>query len=139
MKDTDRHPNLIDRLRHRGGEASPAHHVSSADQERPAVDIVKEIRFAVVMYGANDRLDMREAGAYVRFRSDDWRAVYAGRIEYEWEGKPHLYHMTFIVKRPPRRAKAPLLVLCSTNTWRAYNATPFAKPDPALKRNFSTE
>src|SRR5437870_2353089 len=51
MKDTDRHPNLIDRLRHRGGEASPAHHVSSADQERPAVDIVKEIRFAVVMYG----------------------------------------------------------------------------------------
>jgi hypothetical protein len=36
---------------------------------------------AVVMYGANDRLDMREAGAYVRFRSDDWRAVYAGRID----------------------------------------------------------
>ncbi|MEY2427923.1 MAG: hypothetical protein QOJ40_808 [Verrucomicrobiota bacterium] len=70
---------------------------------------------------------------------DSRSGVYAGRIEYEWEGKPHLYHVTFIVKRPPRRAKAPLLVLCSTNTWRAYNATPFAKPDRALKRNFSTQ
>ena len=34
---------------------------------------------AVVMFGANDRLDMREGGAYVRFRTDDWRAAYAAR------------------------------------------------------------
>ena len=33
---------------------------------------------AVVMFGANDRLDMRdERGAYLRFRTDDWRGAYA--------------------------------------------------------------
>jgi hypothetical protein len=36
---------------------------------------------AVVMFGANDRLDLRdERGAYLRFRSDAWRAAYADRI-----------------------------------------------------------
>jgi hypothetical protein len=34
---------------------------------------------AIVMFGANDRLDMRENGAYLRFRTEDWRAAYAAR------------------------------------------------------------
>ena len=34
---------------------------------------------AVVMFGANDRLDMRESGVYLRFRTDQWRAAYAAR------------------------------------------------------------
>lgn len=36
---------------------------------------------AIVMFGANDRLDMRESGAYLRFRSDEWREAYAARID----------------------------------------------------------
>ena len=37
---------------------------------------------AVVMLGANDRIDMRsEDGGYLRFRSDDWRAAYAARAD----------------------------------------------------------
>lgn len=36
---------------------------------------------AVVMFGANDRLDMRENGVYLRFRTDDWRAAYAARAD----------------------------------------------------------
>jgi hypothetical protein len=37
---------------------------------------------AVVMFGANDRLDLRdEDGKYVHFRSDDWRAAYARRVD----------------------------------------------------------
>src|SRR6266581_5764232 len=28
---------------------------------------------AVVMFGANDRLDMREDGIYLRFRTEEWR------------------------------------------------------------------
>jgi hypothetical protein len=36
---------------------------------------------AVVMFGANDRLDMRERGAYVRFRTEDWRQLYAARTD----------------------------------------------------------
>ena len=35
---------------------------------------------AVVMFGANDRLDMRnERGVYLHFRTDDWRDAYAAR------------------------------------------------------------
>jgi len=36
---------------------------------------------AVVMFGANDRLDLRESGAYLRFRTDEWRSAYAARAD----------------------------------------------------------
>jgi hypothetical protein len=37
---------------------------------------------AVVMFGANDRLDMRDDdGTYLHFRSDAWRAAYAARTD----------------------------------------------------------
>ena len=36
---------------------------------------------AVVMFGANDRIDMREGRATLRFRSEEWRAEYAARID----------------------------------------------------------
>ena len=37
---------------------------------------------AVVMFGANDRLDMRDdADDYLHFRSDAWRQAYAARID----------------------------------------------------------
>ena len=37
---------------------------------------------AVIMFGANDRLDFRDDdGGYVRFRSDDWRNAYTRRVE----------------------------------------------------------
>ena len=38
--------------------------------------------------------------------------------------------MTFIVKKAPGAPPAPILVLCSSNTWIAYSATPFAKNLP---------
>lgn len=42
----------------------------------------EKAEIAVVMFGANDRLDMREEkGAYVRFRTDIWRETYAKRID----------------------------------------------------------
>jgi uncharacterized protein len=36
---------------------------------------------AVVMFGANDRLDMREDGRYLHFRTDEWRTAYSKRVE----------------------------------------------------------
>ena len=36
---------------------------------------------AIVMFGANDRLDMREGRATLRFRSDEWRVTYAARAD----------------------------------------------------------
>ncbi len=39
-------------------------------------------RFAVVMFGANDRLDLRDDdGSYLHFRTDDWRAAYGARAD----------------------------------------------------------
>jgi hypothetical protein len=83
-------------------------------------------------------------GHALRFASDDlydckWLAnhrfdlpadakpgIYVGRIRY---GDGFLYDVTFVVKRPRHSPeRAPLLVLCATNTWLAYSATPFAPP-----------
>jgi hypothetical protein len=36
---------------------------------------------AVVMFGANDRLDMEDDGHYLHFRSEEWRKAYAARID----------------------------------------------------------
>jgi hypothetical protein len=64
--------------------------------------------------------------------------MYVGRVEYQWEGKPHLYHITFVVRKPVRKKKASILVLCSSNTWKAYSATPFPKPSTDLLRISTT-
>jgi uncharacterized protein len=37
---------------------------------------------AVIMFGANDRLDLRDDdGKYLHFRTDEWRAAYAKRVD----------------------------------------------------------
>jgi hypothetical protein len=42
----------------------------------------EQANIAVVMFGANDRLDMRdEHGAYLHFRTDEWRESYAARAD----------------------------------------------------------
>ena len=56
--------------------------------------------------------------------------IYAGRFRFEEDGASLQYHVTFIVRKAPDRSKAPILLLCSTNTWQAYSATPFAANAP---------
>ncbi len=51
--------------------------------------------------------------------------VYAGRFDFEVDGKPMRYFTTFIVRRPESRPQGQLLVLVSSNTWLAYNSAPF--------------
>lgn len=60
-----------------------------------------------------------------RIPVDAKSGVYAGRFDFEVDGKPMRYFTTFIVRRPESRPKAPLAVLMSTNTWLAYNSSPF--------------
>ena len=97
-----------------------------------------------------------ERGHGLRLASDDlydcrWEAkhefevpknarpgFYVGRIRYELDGIPRMYHITFIVRKPTGRAKAPILLLAATNTWKAYSATPFAKTAETLKRVATT-
>lgn len=44
--------------------------------------------------------------------------VYVGRITH---GSGARYDVTFVVRRATNRPVAPVLVLCATNTWHAYN------------------
>lgn len=83
-------------------------------------------------------------GHALRFASDDlfdcrWQVtekytipknaesgLYVGRFKFEDQGEPRHYHVTFIVRKAADQGKKSVLMLCSTNTWRAYSATPFA-------------
>jgi hypothetical protein len=49
----------------------------------PVVNFVAKdkAQIAIVMFGANDRLDMRDEGSYVHFRTDAWRDTYAKRAD----------------------------------------------------------
>ncbi len=63
--------------------------------------------------------------------------VYVGRVQFQCDGRPAVYDITFIVRRAADRAPAPVLVLCATNSWLAYASTPFAKnvtSDPVWPR-----
>jgi hypothetical protein len=70
--------------------------------------------------------------------ADARSGLYVARLAFTYEDKPRLYHCTFIVRRAPRRKKAPILLACATNTWRAYSGTPFAITPPNLAQVWGT-
>ncbi|WP_257455764.1 LamG domain-containing protein [Archangium lipolyticum] len=51
--------------------------------------------------------------------------IYVGRVRHG-DAFQHIYDVTFVVRRARGLPKAPILVLCATNTWLAYCGTPFA-------------
>jgi hypothetical protein len=97
-----------------------------------------------------------QRGHGLRFAADDiydcgwpvthrWRVpstarsgLYVARMKFNYDDKPRVYHCTFLVRRAPRRRKAPILLVCATNTWRAYNGTPFALTPPEQKQVWGT-
>jgi hypothetical protein len=98
----------------------------------------------VTRYGWYDPAKDPFHGHGLRFASDDlydcgWEGtpeyripatqtpgVYVGHIRYG-ESWQYLYDVTFIVRKAKRRPKAPILVLCSANTWLAYSSIPFVR------------
>ena len=48
--------------------------------------------------------------------ADARSGMYVARLEFTVDGKPRLYHSTFIVRRAPSAKKAPILLLTATNT-----------------------
>ena len=105
----------------------------------PSFDAASVPRYAKYDPGSDD---LRGHG--LRFAADDlydcrWRTthsveiptealpgIYTGRFNFRRTGKRLHYDVTFLIRRSPDRPKAPILMLCSTNTWQAYSATPFA-------------
>lgn len=110
----------------------------------------------VPRFGAYDPKADASRGHGLRFASDDlydcrwsvthrWRVpadarsgVYVARMHFDYEGAPREYHCTFVVRRAPGRRKAPIALLMSTNTWRAYNGTPFALTPKARHQVWGT-
>lgn len=64
--------------------------------------------------------------------------IYAAWFEFELNGIPHRYPVTFIVKKAATAKKAPLALLCSTSTWRAYSGAYFARNVPLDDRFWPT-
>jgi N,N-dimethylformamidase len=58
---------------------------------------------------------------------DAMQGIYAGRFVYVSNGIPEDYYVTFVVRRKLVQPKAPIAVLCATNTWYAYNSFPFGR------------
>jgi Concanavalin A-like lectin/glucanases superfamily len=61
--------------------------------------------------------------------------IYTGRIRFQKDGEERLYHNVFIVRRAPARPRASIAFLCSTNSWRAYAATPFSPSWTGIKKS----
>ncbi|MEX2577985.1 MAG: PVC-type heme-binding CxxCH protein [Verrucomicrobiales bacterium] len=64
--------------------------------------------------------------------------IYAAWFDFERDGVDHRYPVTFVVRKPSTAEKAPLVVMCSTTTWRAYGGTPFARNAPRENRYWKT-
>ena len=62
--------------------------------------------------------------------------IYVGRIRYG-AMLVNRYDVTFVVTKAAGRAEAPIAVLCSTNTWLAYNSPPFIA-DPSVTTGWGT-
>lgn len=52
--------------------------------------------------------------------------LYVGRFSCDIDGRPIRYDVTFVVRRAQDAPRAHVLVLCATNSWRAYASSPFA-------------
>lgn len=105
----------------------PSFDATAIDRHDAAYDPTKDPKRGHGLRLAADEIYNARWKVSHRFRvpAEAKSGVYAGRFDFELNGKPMRYHTTFIVRRPESKPKAPLLVLVSSNTWLAYNSTPF--------------
>ncbi len=105
----------------------PSFDATAIQRHDTAYDPTKDAKRGHGLRLATDEIYNARWKASHRFRvpAHARSGVYAGRFDFKLNGKPMRYHTTFIVRRPESKPKAPLLVLVSSNTWLAYNSTPF--------------
>jgi hypothetical protein len=85
---------------------------------------------------SDDLFDCRWKASHEFRLPDDARSgIYAGRIRFRLDGEERLYHTVFIVKKAAGRRRAPTAFVCSTNTWKAYAATPFSPTWKGIKKS----
>ncbi len=108
-----------------------------ADVPRASYDPAKDpTRGHGLRLASDDLFDCRwKATHEYRLPEHARSGIYAGRIHFTQGGEQRLYHTVFIVKKSLVRPKAPIAFLCSTNSWRAYAATPFSPTWSGLKKS----
>jgi hypothetical protein len=57
-------------------------------------------------------------------------------LTYTDAGQDAYYHVTFIVQKSANQKPAPILLVCPTNTWLAYNSRPFFKKQYEAEAGF---
>src|SRR5262249_32647438 len=95
-------------------------------------------------FGNHDPSKDQTRGHGLRFASDDlfdcrWQVtqtytvpanassgLYVARLRYPTDNGAY-YHVTFIVQKPNNQKPAPILLVCPTSTWLAYNSKPSLK------------
>ena len=105
----------------------PSFDASSIERQDANYDPTKDVTRGHGLRLASDELYNARWKVSHRFRIPEAAksGIYAGRFDFEIDGKPMRYFTSFIVRCPESRPKAPLAVLMSTNTWLAYNSAPF--------------
>lgn len=104
-------------------------------------------------FGTYDPVKDPKRGHGLRLASDDlydcrWKVshefripetarsgIYVGRIRFRLNDEDRMYNAVFIVNKAASRPKAPIAFVCSTNSWKAYSATPFSPTWPGLKKS----
>ena len=111
------------------GPAFDASRVSRySPQRQPYAPSEDPQRGHALRLASDDLVDCRWGPNHAFKLADDAPSgLYVGRFEFELDGMPMSYDVTFVVRRPCHRPPAPMVVLCSTNTWLAYSASPFAR------------
>jgi len=102
----------------------------------------------VAQFGDYDPATDSTRGHGLRFASDDlfdcrWQVtqtytaptsarsgIYVARLTYQNDAGQANYHVTFIVQKSDKQKPAPILLVCPTNTWLAYNSSPFGADPP---------
>jgi hypothetical protein len=100
---------------------------------------------AVAQFGDYDPATDPTRGHGLRFAADDlfdcrWQVtqtytvptnassgIYVARLTRAGQAN---YHVTFIVQKSDKQKPAPILLVCPTNTWLAYNSSPFGADPP---------
>jgi Concanavalin A-like lectin/glucanases superfamily len=107
----------------------------------------------VAQFGDYDPTTDATRGHGLRFASDDlfdcrWQitqtytvpnnarsGIYVARLTND---AGQLSHVTFIVQKSDKQKPAPILLVCPTNTWLAYNSRPFLNKSAAFVTDQST-
>ncbi len=112
-----------------GGPASDASRVPRFSQREGTYDPAHDpTRGGGLRFASDDLLDCRWCETQrVRMPADARAGLYVGRFEFELEGQAMRSDVSFVVRHAPTAPPAPLLVLCATNSWRAYASSPFAR------------